>query len=153
MSALLSFLGGSAFRMVWGEMSAYLTKRQDHKYEIERAEQQGRLDAAQHERNLASLRLQSELGIKEIYVRQEAATEAGELDAWVDVVKATSRPSGVSWIDGWNQSIRPMVATVAVGAMLTEIALVGHLTSWHTEVFSAALGIYLADRTLAKRGK
>lgn len=153
MSALVSFLGGSAFRMIWGEVSAFVTKRQDHKYEIERSEQQGRLDAAQHARNLESLRLQSELGVKEIRVKAEAAAEAGELDAWVDAAKATSRMTGVKWIDGWNQAIRPGVATVAVAAMLVEIALIGSLTDWHREVFSAALGLYLADRALAKRGK
>lgn len=153
MSALLSFLGGSAFRMVWGEVSHFIGRRQEHKYEVERLHQQGQLEAQAHERNLAGMRLQSELGIKEIYVQQEAATAAGELDAWVDAVKATSRQTGVKWIDAWNQSIRPMVATVAVGAMLVEIAMLGHLTSWHHEVFSAALGLYLADRALAKRGK
>ena len=153
MSALLSFLSGSVFRMVWGEASAFLTKRQDHKHEVELLGVQERLAAAAHERNLAGMRLQSDLGIKEVVVRQEANESAGALDAWVDAVKATSRMTGVAWIDGWNQSIRPMVATVAVGAMLTEIVLVGALTDWHREVFSAALGIYLADRTLAKRGK
>lgn len=153
MSAILSFLGGSVFRMVWGEVSHSLTKKQDHKHEVELLGVQERISAATHERNLAGLKLQSDLGIKEVIVRQEAHEAAGELDAWVDAVKATSRMTGVKWIDGWNQSIRPMVATVAVGAMLVEIYLVGSLTEWHHEVFSAALGIYLADRTLSKRGK
>lgn len=153
MSALLSFLGGSAFRMVWGEVSHYISTKQEHKHEIERTEQQGRLDAATHARNMEALRVQHQLGIEQIHVKAEAATESGQLDAWVDAVKATSRMTGVKWIDGWNQSIRPAVATVAVGAMLVEIYLVGSLTEWHHEVFSAALGIYLADRTLSKRGK
>lgn len=153
MSAILSFLGGSVFRMVWGEVSSFVTKRQDHKYELERLAQQERLDAATHERNLAGMRLQSDLGIKEIVVQREAHEAAGELDAWVNVVQATSKPSGVAWIDGWNQGIRPMVASVAIVAMFIEIWLLGRLTEWHYQVFSAALGIYLADRTLAKRGK
>jgi hypothetical protein len=153
MSALLSFLGGSAFRMVWGEVSHFFTARQEHKYELERLEQQGRLDAATHERNLKAMSLQHELGIKEIYVQQEAATAAGELDAWVTVVKSTTTKTGVAWVDAWNQSIRPGVATIAVVAMLIEIALLGRLTEWHHEVFGAALGLFLADRALAKRGK
>lgn len=153
MSALLSFLGGSAFRMVWGEASAYMTKRQDHKYEIERADKQAGYDAAAHARNLEALRLQSDLGIKVIETQTAAHESAGDLDAWVAAVKATGTASGVAWIDGWNQSIRPAVATIAVGAMIAEIVMVGQLTDWHKEVFSAALGIYLADRSLAKRGK
>lgn len=33
-SALFSFLGGSVFRMVWGEASAFINKREDHKQEL-----------------------------------------------------------------------------------------------------------------------
>lgn len=153
MSALLSFLGGSAFRMVWGEVSHFITARQEHKQELERLEQQGRLDAAAHERNMTAMRVQSELGIKEVVVRAEAATDAGELDAWVETVKATTRQTGVAWVDAWNASIRPAVATAALVAMFLDIALNQRLTPWHVEVFSAALGLYLADRGLAKRGK
>ena len=40
MSALISFLGGSAFRMVWGEVSSYFNKRQDHQHEMERMKAQ-----------------------------------------------------------------------------------------------------------------
>lgn len=153
MSALLSFLGGSAFRMVWGEVSHFVTARQEHKQEMERLEQQGRLDAAEHERNMVAMRVQSELGIKEVVVRAEAATDAGELDAWVETVKSTTRQTGVAWVDAWNASIRPAVATAALVAMFLDIALNKRLTPWHVEVFSAALGLYLADRGLAKRGK
>jgi len=149
----MSFLGGSAFRAVWGETTAYLSKSQDHKYEVERTDQQAKHDAEAHARNLAAIKLQSDLGVKVIEVQRDSALSQTEMDAWADAVKATSRPSGIAWIDGWNQSIRPAVATVAVVAMLVEIALVGSLTDWHKEVFSAALGIYLADRSLAKRGK
>ena len=35
MGALISFLGSSIFRMIWGEASAAWTKHQDHKHEIE----------------------------------------------------------------------------------------------------------------------
>ena len=43
-SALLSFFGGTAFRMIWGELSAWLNKRQDHQHEIERLRLQADLD-------------------------------------------------------------------------------------------------------------
>lgn len=154
MSALLSFLGGSAFRMVWGEVSHFITARQEHKFELERLDRQERADAAAHERNLKGLQLQHDLGIKEIYVQQQAAVERGELEAWVEAVKATTIRTGIAWVDAWNQSIRPGVATIAVLAMIVEIIGLGFvLNDWHREVFSAALGIFLADRSLAKRGK
>lgn len=153
MSALLSFLGGSAFRMIWGEVSAYATKHQDHKHEKELLIIQQQAEASTHARNLENLKLQSDLGIKKVYVEHQAAVDEGELDAWITASKATQGKSGIPWIDGWNQAIRPGVATIAIFAMVTEIALLGALTDWHKEVFSAALGLFLADRSLTKRGK
>lgn len=154
MSAILSFLGGNAFRMLWGEVAGYMTKRQDHKYELERLVKQAELEAATHERNMRALEVQHRLGIEKIYVQQEADTAAGELDAWVETVKATTRVTGVGWVDAWNAAIRPGVATIAVLVMVLEIIALGFvLNDWHVSVFSAALGIFLADRSLSKRGK
>ena len=64
MSALISFLGGSAFRMLWGEVASFLTKRQEFKQEIELTRLQGQLAKESHERNIEALRVQNELGIK-----------------------------------------------------------------------------------------
>jgi hypothetical protein len=153
MNALISFLGGSVFRMMWGEIASYVTKNQDHKHEKELLVLQQESDAATHARNIESMKTQNDLGIKKVYVEHQAMIEIGELDAWIEASKATNTKSGVAWIDGWNQSIRPGIATIAVIAMLLEIALLGHLTDWHREVFSAALGLFLADRSLTKRGK
>ena len=153
MSAILSFLGGSVFRMVWGEVASFITKNQEHKHEKELMLLQREAEAATHSRNLENLKTQSDLGIKKVHVEHQATIEDGELEAWIEASKATGTKSGILWIDGWNQSIRPGVATIAVVAMLIEIALLGHLTDWHREVFSAALGLFLADRSLTKRGK
>jgi hypothetical protein len=152
-SALFSFLGGTAFRMIWGELSAWLNKAQDHKFELERLHLQEQIDDKAHARNLESVRLQAELGVKTIMVQADNVIREIEANGWLEAVKATSKKTGVKWIDGWNQVIRPAVATWAI-LMITasEFALfVMSENSWM--VASAALGIYLADRTLFKRGK
>ena len=58
-SALIAFLGGSFVRMLMGEVAAWWTKRQDHSQEMDRMRLQGELDAAQHDRNQAAIRLQA----------------------------------------------------------------------------------------------
>jgi hypothetical protein len=153
-SALFSFLGGTAFRMIWGEVSSWLTKAQDHKFEIDRLALQEQVDAKTHERNLESLRLQSDLGIKEITVQADNAIRQLDVEAFLKGVDATTKKSGVRWIDGWNAVIRPAVATWAI-LMITasEFALITSMSENSWMVASAALGIYLADRTLFKRGK
>lgn len=153
LSAIFSFLGGSAFRMVWGEISAWVNKRQEQAHEMQRMKLQGELDAAQHARNLEAIRVQAELGIKTVQVQAEGRISELETDAWVEAVKATGRSIGVAWVDAWNASIRPGVATWAVVMLSAEAAALITLGEGAASVCYAALGLYLADRALAKRGK
>lgn len=153
-SALFSFLGGTAFRMIWGEISAWLTARQEHKQELDRIVLQEKVDAAAHLRNLESIRLQSELGVKTIQVQAEADLDKIENTAWAGLVDSTTRMTGIKFLDVWNGAIRPWLATVAMCFILFEIMKTGWILSeWDRELFGAVLGIYVADRSLAKRGK
>lgn len=152
-SALVSFLGGSIFRMIWGEVSSWLTKRQDHSQEIDRMRLQADLDAAQHARNMEAIRVQASLGVKTIQVQAESAIGQIEAEGWLEAVKATGRAIGIGWVDAWNAVIRPGVATWAVIMMTLSEFAVFALSDNAMAVCSAALGIYLADRNLMKRGK
>lgn len=154
MGALVSFLGGSAFRAIWGEVSSFFEKRQEHRYEVERMRLQGDLDAAQHSRNLEAIRVQSELGVKTIEVQRDADIGRMDVDAWRSAVAAVGQTTGIGFLDAWNGSVRPLLATVALVAVIVEIAVTGWLLSeWDRELIGAILGIYVADRTLGKRSK
>ena len=153
-SALFSFLGGSVFRMIWGEVSSFIEKRQEHAQEIERMRLQGDIDDREHARNMEALRVQSELGIKEVTVR--SAAELNNLDAqgFYDAFKAAEAPSGISWVDGWNKSIRPFCATVCISLWIAALYHQGFTVSaFDMELICTVLGFYFADRTLGKRGK
>jgi hypothetical protein len=153
LSALISFLGGSVFRMLWGEIAAWMTAKQEHSHEIERMRLQGELEAAQHARNLEAIKVQADLGVKTIQVQAEAAINELEAQGWLEAVKGTTARIGIAWVDAWNATIRPGVATWAIAMMtLSEFKLIV-LTEFAAAVCSAALGIYLADRNLQKRGK
>lgn len=154
MSAILSFLGGAAFRMVWGEFASWLNKRQDHKYEMERLRLQGDLDKDRHEREQARLRLAADLKLQEIRVAGDVAVEKAEADAWFERVKAIGRPIGIKWVDAWNASITPAAATIAL--ILWALKLWNNdftPEEWDHELIAAVLGLYIADRRLQKRGK
>lgn len=153
-SALISFFGGSAFRMLWGEISAFITARQEHKHELERLRLQAEIDAAQHARNLEAIKLQHDLGVDVIEVQAEADAGRIETSAWAEVVGSTTRLTGIKFIDIWNGAIRPMLASLAILFVCLEIIDAGlKLSEWNRELFAAILGIYLADRQLQKRGK
>lgn len=153
LSAILSFFGGTAFRMIWGEISSFVTKWQDHKQEIERMELQGKLDIAAHDRNLAGIKIQADLGIKTIQVQGEVQVAETEAQGWLEAVKATATRVGIVWIDSWNAVIRPATATWALTMMTLDEFKVISMSENAWMIASAALGIYLADRTLFKRGK
>ena len=153
-SAILSFLGGSAFRMIWGEVSAWVNKKLEHEQEMERLEANERYSAAQHARNLEAIKVQADMQIKVVEVQAESAMEQLDAQTFLEGVKATTVRTGIKWVDAWNQTIRPGVATWAVLMLSLEaFALIGAIEGGTREVCYAALGLFLADRTLAKRGK
>lgn len=154
MSAVLSLLGGATFRAFMGQIMTWLNKRQEHKQEIAMLRLQGELDAAQHARNLESLRLQSELGVKEIRVKADAAISQIEADAWKDAVVAAQKPSGIWFVDVWNGVIRPAFGTLCLFLVLKQCAA-DHwiMTAWAMDLVGIVLGFYFADRTLRKRGQ
>jgi len=154
LTTLISFFGGNVFRMLWGEVSAMITARQDHKFEIERMRVQADLEAAQHARNLDAIKLQAELGVQTIRVHGEQALQQLDGELFREGVLATTRPSGIGWVDAWNGSIRPLLASIAILLWVLHL----HRSGWVLDEYSwgligGVLGIYVADRTLFKRGK
>lgn len=158
MSAIFTFLGGGAFRAIWGEVSPYFTKRQDAKLELERTRLQGELDAAQHIRSMESIRVQAELGVKTIQVQADADVARTDSEAFREAMARAAAPSGIKWVDAWNGTVRPAFATVA-------LALWGWyefqhmylnawvISAWSMEFIGTVAGFYFADRTLRKLGK
>ena len=153
-SALFSFLGGSAFRMVWGEVSAFFKAKQEHKQEMERLRLQAELDAGRHARDLERIRLQSDLKVNEVQVVGDLAIQRTEAEAFVEAMKTAMKPIGIWWVDAWNGSIRPAMATVALSMWVLALYRAGFVpTGWDLELIGGILGFYVADRALGKRGK
>lgn len=154
MLTILSFLGGNAFRLIFGEVMAFINKKQDHALELERMKLQGDLEAAQHVRNLEVIQVQANLGVKVIEAQRDADLDRADTAAWTDAVAAVGRSTGIKFLDIWNGSIRPALATLAMLVVVFEVAKNGfNLSDWDRELVGAILGIYVADRSLARRGK
>lgn len=153
-SALFSFLGGAAFRMIWGEIAAWLNKKQDHAYEMERLKFESEQDEKRHFREQERIKLSHELGVKEIQIAGDVAISKVETDAWFERVKAIGRPIGIKWIDAWNAAITPAAATIALLLWILKLWQLGFTPQeWDHELIAAVLGLYIADRRLQKRGK
>jgi hypothetical protein len=153
-SALFSFLGGSVFRMLWGEVTAYLNKKQDHVHEIERMRLQADLDDKAHQRTQDNLRLQHRLGVRMVEVQKEAAASAAADESFGAAIREAFKPTGIAMVDAWNGIIRPQFAQIALCLWFAKVVGQGFtMDDYDKELVAAILGFFVADRSLLKRGK
>jgi hypothetical protein len=152
MGAILSFIGGSAFRLVWEAISSFLKASQEHRHEIERMKVQAEAEAAAHARNLEAIRVQAELGVKTIAVQADADMARAEVDAWAQAVANAGKPSGIWIIDAWNGAIRPLCASISVVLWVMALNAQGwKMTQWDQELVGVVLGFFFASRALTKK--
>ena len=153
-SALFSFLGGSVFRMIWGEVADWVKKKQEHSQEMERIRAEAGLEAERHGRDMARITLQHDLKVTEVKVVGDVQVQKAEADAFVEAMKNASKPTGIQWVDAWNGCIRPITASLALG--LWAFAFFNNdfvMTDWDRDLMGVAIGFYFADRSLSKRAK
>src|SRR5258708_5469892 len=151
-SALFSFLGGSVFRMIWGEASSYLQARQEHTQELERMKLQNDLEGARADRDLVRIKLQSELGVKEVQIAGDLAIQKSEADAFLEAMKNSLKPTGIFFIDLWNGIIRPAAASFVLLLWFSKVLGQGFvMDEWDMDISGVVLGFYFADRSLKTR--
>jgi len=153
-SALFSFLGGSVFRMVWGEVSAAWTKHQDHKHELESMKLQADLEKAKHDQEMERLKVSADLQIRQVEVMADAEVEKLDAEAFIAAQKTINQSTGNSYIDAWNGAIRPACASTALLVWWFCLYTQGFvLTEWDKELVGVILGFYFAHRVFTSRGK
>lgn len=152
--AVLSFLGGSAFRMIWGEVVAWKNKKLDHEHEMARMQLQSDLDDKAHQRTQDALRLQAELGVRTIEAKAEADVSTIEAAAFTEAMGQAFKPTGFSLVDAWNGAIRPAAASLALFLWFRKLEGQNFtMTEWDYALVGTILGFFFASRELAKRGK
>lgn len=138
--------------MIFGQIVDFLNKQQDHKHELALNEQAGQLDAAKHARDMESIRVQAELGVKTIQVQAEARAEELELQGWAAAVADAGKTTGIKWVDAWNGVIRPLCASIAVFLWVSALNAAGwHMTDWDKELVGVILGFFFASRVMMKK--
>lgn len=140
--------------MIWGEVSSFINKQQDHSQEIERMQLQKDLDDAAHARDIETLKLQNQLGLQTIQAQGEAAVSAEEAKAFTTAMADAFKPTGYPAVDVWNGVIRPAAATIVLGLWIAKLwTQKGVMDDWDTTLAGTILGFFFADRSLAKRNK
>lgn len=152
-TAIITFLGGVAGRMMLEHLFSFITKWQDNKNELARLQLQGQLDDSAHKRNMESIQTQAALGIK--VIEAQTAGHLAELDAeaFSKAVEAAGKPTGITWVDAWNGIIRPLLASMCI-ALWTLSLIQRHmvLDDWDRSLMSLALGVFVGGRIQLKGG-
>lgn len=157
LTTILTLLGGSLGGILrfMPEIMKIFTARQDRDHEYRMTTLQLDIDKAR-----------AGQAIDLVHAQGEMATAAGEMQAYIEALRGQSRMSGVRWIDGLNQSVRPVctywwmalfttykVATIisAAYAWTTLDDFVAKLwTSGDAGILSMILGFWFCDRALRK---
>lgn len=151
MSAIISFLGGAAFRMIWGQFADVWTKWQDHKHEQAMLALQAELDDKRHARDCERIRLQAELGVKEVMVQADADIARIEANAFLLSSSRATEKTGIWLVDLWNGSIRPAAASIALYLWVVALNTAGWvMTDWDRQLVGVVIGFYFASRVLTR---
>lgn len=143
-----SFLGGTAFRWLFGEIVGFLKAKQEHQHE--QAMIRLNMEVATHQAELRRLEIQAaaDAGVRTIEAQVEQHRSETLDDAWLEAVGSIDKPSGVKWIDGFNKFIRPELAQisiilVAANAIWPEHVILAGIVG---DVVCGALGLFIGGR-------
>ncbi len=103
---------------------------------------QGELDAAAHERNLAAIKLQADLGVKTIAVQAEADVSRLDATTFGQAVVESMKPTRIWLVDLWNGIVCPAAATIALAQWCVALNAQGFkMTDWDSELVGVILGL------------
>lgn len=157
LTTILSLLGGGlgGLMRVVPEVLKFFTSKQDQAHEYKMTQLQLDIDKAR-----------ADQAIDLVHAQGEMASAAGELSAYIEAIKGQSNMSGVKWVDGLNQSVRPMVTywwmtiftiykiSTIVSACLVWVSMDDFIsrlwTAQDAGILSMILGFWFVDRSIRK---
>lgn len=154
MGGLLSFLGGTAFRWLFGSIIDQWNKYQDHKHELEMLALQHQQDADRQKWQQDAIRLHAEMGIKVIEAQTIAASSAAADAAFNLAIGGVNEASKRDdWVGKFNAFIRPELAQMSILLLAGNAIWPQHvtLTPLVTEVICGVLGVFVGDRINKKQ--
>lgn len=150
-TTILSLLGGGlgAVMRLLPEVIKLFTLKKDHDQEYRMTELQLKIDKARAQQD-----------IDKVHANQTLEAVRGEMAAYIEAIKGQGKMTGLKWIDGLNQSVRP-VLTYWWMILFTvyKINVIWNSTGfedlmknlWNAEdagILSMILGFWFVDRAL-----
>lgn len=153
MGGILSFLGGTAFRWLFGEILGFVKAREEHKLELARMQLEHTQARDRHQWQQEAIAAAAAAGIKLVEAQSVAAAAKAADDALLLAIKGVNDASmRTDWIGQWNASIRPGLATVGIFLLIGQALAPTHviLSALVTELICAVLGVFVGERIRAR---
>lgn len=155
-----SLLGGGAFRTIIGVATDYLGKAQAHKHEVELLKLSEANAATASVREIAQIKMQADLGMKQIslvggieYEKRLLDIEEKDAITYSIAQAGASRSTGIAWVDAINASMRFSFFYVSLVLWVCNELGLRTLSENGWVIVGAVFGFVLADRHLLKSGK
>lgn len=151
MVEIVAFIASGAFRAMFDGVLGYFQRRQDHQYELERMERQWQIELQRADIAAKAAEAQAKHELDRLATEYAGRAELADTDMLARAIESTSRPSGVSWIDALNQSVRPVVTYILVAFFVFWRVKSGHpIDEADRALVGTVLGFWFADRALRK---
>lgn len=154
MGGLISFLGGTAFRWLFGELLGWLKVRDERAAELAMLRLQHDLDRERHQWQQDAIAAQAQAGVRVIEAQSQAVAGAAANAAFLAAVQGVSTASArADWIGAWNASIRPALATVGIVLVAAQSIAPATVTlsPLVLELICAVMGVFVGERIHAKQ--
>lgn len=143
-----TFLMSTTFRWLFGELFGWLNRREEHKLEMEMARLQHEQAREKREWQKEAVADAAAAGVRLIEAKREADAEAASNAQLQSAIDAVGRLTGIKWVDTLNQSVRPVMAYVAlmlvVGNSFAPDKVV--LSALALELCASILGVFVGGR-------
>jgi hypothetical protein len=151
---ILSFLGGTAFRWLFGEIIGFVKEREERKRELEMMRLNHEQDKDKHQWQQEAIAAHAAAGVKVIEAKRQSDESAAADDAFLKAIEGVNTASDrKDWIGAWNASIRPFLATVGILLLIgnTVAPTVFVISALVMEVICGVLGVFVGER-IRQRG-
>jgi hypothetical protein len=146
--SIIAFAGSATLRWMLGEGIAFFKQRTERKQELEmmRLAHEQDKDRRAWDREAIGLAKEHEITL----IHEQSGAQLDNIGAMMQksAVDGLFTKTGVTWIDGWNGSIRPFLATCAILLIVLEaltLELVRLDETTKSFLFSA-LGLFVGGR-------
>jgi hypothetical protein len=147
-SGAISFLGGTAFRWLAGEALAFFKAKQEHAYEIAMRELDHKQDGQRAQWRREEIKSAADAGVQMISAKSESDARGMADSMLLETITQIGKQTGIGWVDAWNQSIRPALATASIVLLIGNAIWPGQivLNALTMEVVCAVLGVFVGGR-------